>query len=159
MRGTGMRRIGTLFGRRVIAAFLIAPAIVPIVTATSLMLDTGSVGGALIAVVFSAAPAYAAMGVIGLPAYLLLPKRGPWSFVIAVIVGCLAGIVAAFTIMVLLDHDGGTWRGTILFVVSLRSNWIGTIIPAGFGILVGALFWFIARPDRLNASSAAGGKR
>lgn len=136
---------------RTIAGFLIAPLVVPVVMASVVFLFVkGDLSGALFAAAVSAAFAFTGMGVIGLPAYLLLPKRGPQSFFTAALVGLLAGIITIFMSVALYEHDGGSFWNTLQFVVSLRSNWIGAIVPAGFGILVGMVFWLIARPDRMS---------
>ena len=131
---------------RVIAGFLIAPAIVPVATMIFfLVVDQKFV---LPSGFISAFFAYAGMGVFGLPAYLLLSKRGIFSLPIATVVGSIAGPITWYAFMVMFGLSLGNSLSDVSSNLSDAIVHVWAIVTGAFGIAVGIAFWFIARPDR-----------
>jgi hypothetical protein len=104
----------------------------------------GRVGEGLWALKLSAMVGYPAMVVLGIPAYFLLRKLGwnrAWGYLMA---GLIIGTIVAavfFTTVVMTNL-------AISAHTSLAPSAAIFIVAAVLGVLSGAVFWAIARPDR-----------
>jgi hypothetical protein len=99
--------------------------------------------------VIAAITAYLGTAIFGIPAYLLLRARGITSIWVAVIFGLLIGVVTWFLLAIAFPLSLGQGVPGVKAGFMLPSVYWGALVPAGvLGMIVGALFWFIARPDR-----------
>jgi hypothetical protein len=122
-RLTGARAMRTMI------AFYVAPLVAPLITALYLTNAGVSEPQFSLLVAGSGGIAYAGALVLGAPIYLFLRAQNATSFVIAPVVGLIAG-----AIMTAVLSAGFITSGSLQF---------GALI----GAAVGAVFWLIDRPD------------
>lgn len=139
---------------RVVAAFLLAPALASVVVASVAPLYAGlpSLNERIIstAFIYAVIGAYPPTLVLGVPAYLILRKRvAPtiWAcaFVGAVVAAAPWVVVASLANPDFASVDG---RATVVHGVKTLWGWLGVAKTAGMlglcGAAGGALFWLVA---------------
>jgi len=152
---------------RHIAAFLLAPLIVPVVTgalAFPLLRDVPCLYS--LGLMIAAAVSYAGAALAGAPAYVALRSVSWTAFWIAPVVGFVVGAIVAIAFGAVLP--AALRSGALSYILEMLSNigeviitcnvqiWSTTVegppfefIGAGLlGALVGTVLWLIGRPDR-----------
>ena len=124
-------------------AFLVAPAAVPLLLLALAAQSGGPRDANLFAVAVAAAVSYGGTVVLGAPAYLFLRARGLRAVWVAPATGFAVGALMCLAFFVLVFGPAEVRRditqpGIPIFVLS----------AGGLGVIVGVLFWIIARPDR-----------
>ena len=153
---------------RHIAAFLLAPLIVPLlmgVIALPLLRDVPCLYA--LGLIMATAVSYAGAALAGAPAYVGLRSVRWTAFWIAPVVGFVAGVIAAIGFSAVLPAvlQSGVLRSILQMLsdmselivicnVQIQSTTIVAVPPfellgLGFlGALVGTVLWLIGRPDR-----------
>ncbi len=135
---------------RRIAAFIVAPLAVPLLTVLYLRLpmDNGAFGPASIV---SALVAYAGAFIFGVPLYRFLLARRLTAFWIAAFAGFIIGTAMMYVFFALLT------RGSISSISAYPEvHWDAVRYGGIAGIVVGIILWLIARPDSEAQRSSSG---
>ena len=134
-------------------AFLVAPLAVPLLVLLWLMLGNLAMPWLLIAVIIAAATSYAGTFLLGKPAYAFLNAHGQTAAWIAVVTGFVIGATMWLVFSILFPLSLGQGVDGVLFALTDPHSLRGVIYPGGLlGMIVGGLFWVIARPDRPSGS-------
>jgi hypothetical protein len=108
--------------------------------------------GALLATVVSTAFGYLGMFSMVLPSYRYLTEKGLTGIWVSVLCGFVAAeITAGVLVLVLGVLLGARSQSTVALIfrgVTNVQNLPGIAIIGVLGMMVGAVFWLIARPDR-----------
>jgi len=152
---------------RHIAAFLLAPLIVPLLTgaiALPLLRDVPSLY--VLGLIIAAAVSYAGAALVGAPAYVALRSVRWTAFWIAPAVGFVVGVIVAIgfsaVLPAVMQSDALSYILQMLpdmgEVIITRNIQFGSTIVDGppfaligaglLGALVGTVLWLIGRPDR-----------
>jgi hypothetical protein len=137
-------------GMRIALALLIAPLMSGILLLS--VSAFGNLGEGVWALKISALVGYPAMIVLGMPAHLLLARRGwtsLWQYMLA---GILVGAVVYAVLFsdVIVNNLGLS----ALAEKSLAPSAAILLLMAFFGVLSSTVFWLIVRPDRNSLSVA-----
>lgn len=130
-------------------AFLAAPLAVPLFFLVWLLPGDFPARWQLTMVIIAAIFAYGGTLLFGVPAYFFLKAQNLTAIWVAMVAGFGIGALTWLVFMVLfpLSLDEG-WSGVALGFSSLHTAkdiaWPGGVL----GMVVGILFWVIARPDR-----------
>jgi hypothetical protein len=135
---------------RIALALLIAPLMSGILLLS--VSAFGNLGEGVWALKISALVGYPAMIVLGMPAHLLLARRGwtsLWQYMLA---GILVGAVVYAVLFsdVIVNNLGLS----ALAEKSLAPSAAILLLMAFFGVLSSTVFWLIVRPDRNSLSVA-----
>ena len=131
---------------RVIVAFIVAPAIAPLIVIVYLIDREVPPVGVAIASFIATCVAYTGSLIVGIPLYLFLRARN-WTYLwVAAALGYLVGIVAWTALFAILSFED-----TLSSLQELLRNGKGLsdlVWPGGpLGFAVGVIMWLIARPD------------
>jgi hypothetical protein len=132
---------------RTAIAFLVAPLAVPLLAALYLRTSLDDFGTGL-ALVFSAAVAYAGSFVLGLPIYRFLCARKLTAFWIAPVVGFIAGAAMMYATHALIALMLGGMSSVVSEIGDPRAFSDAVRLGGASGAAVGMILWLIARPDR-----------
>ena len=137
---------------RRITAFLVAPLAVPILLGPYLYSPSSTPSWFVAILVMSLIAAYGGVAILGIPTYLFLRARNWTGFWIAPVAGFVIGgvvwtLFGAF-LGAMLGHGLASIVSTLITAGALKD----ILWPFGpVGAAVGALLWFIARPDRQSS--------
>ena len=131
---------------RVFMAFVLAPAIAPLIVIVYMIDQEVPPAAVAIASFIASCVAYAGSLIVGIPLYLFLRAR-KWTYLwVAAALGYLVGVIAWTTLFAILSFDD-----TLSSLQELLRNGKGLsdlIWPGGpLGFAVGVIMWLIARPD------------
>jgi hypothetical protein len=135
------------FEYRRTAAFLAAPMVVPLSFLLWFLWGSLTPVWAFVGTLVAAFVSYAGTFIFGRPVYFALLRRGHTAFWIAPAVGFTIGALmwVIFSILFVLSLDQ-EWTG-VEFAFSDPGSLLGILWGSGFGAVVGAIIWIIARPD------------
>jgi hypothetical protein len=154
---------------RHVAAFLLAPLIVPLLTSALVLPVLGEVPSLYwLGLVTAAAVSYAGAVLAGAPAYAALRSGGWTAFWIAPLVGFVVGVIMAIGLIGL--FPAAVQSGALSYILEMFPDaahpgeivianpqiWstsadsppAALIGPGMLGALVGTALWLIGRPDR-----------
>jgi hypothetical protein len=129
--------------RRLIAAFGLAPLIVPVAVFIAFLNSQDGLVWPLSLAMIAAVLAYGGVAIFGIPMFWIMRARR-WLFLWAAIAaGFLGGTLTWYVFSALTASDAGLFP--------LRPFWIW---PGIWGAAVGAAMWLIVRPDRSGNAAA-----
>lgn len=134
-------------------AFLLAPLVVPMSFALWLAWGHLAPAWVVVSAFVSALFTYGGTAVFGIPAYKILLRSGWTALWVAVVTGFVIGMITwiIFGILFALSLDEGMF-GVRAVLIQSKDVVKNVVWPGGvFGMIVGVLFWIIARPDRKHA--------
>jgi hypothetical protein len=130
---------------RTIVAFLVTPLAVPIALLPYLLFGQRAPGWPTSVLILMTIISYIGLLVFGVPTFVLLIERGWTAFWLAPLCGFAFGVVTWLACLVVVAlvfsyslADVFTWDSLA------EALWPG----GGAGVVSGAIFWLIARPDR-----------
>ena len=130
---------------RTIMAFLVTPLAVPIALLPDLLFGQRAMGWSMSVLILMTIISYIGLLIFGVPTFVLLIERGWTEFWLAPLCGVIFGVVTWLASLVVVAvvfsytlDDVFTWSALA------EALWPG----GGAGVISGAIFWLIARPDR-----------